>query len=112
MKKVILVAIMASFAISPSFAGTPGSDNGMTARLTGNTSADYTDGLYGPVSCNETQHRKFDTVQCTFANARPDLAGQTLTNGWYSDFNNSIFGSITYTVNLDGTGFSGKAIYP
>ena len=112
MKKVIFVAIMASFAISPAIAGTAGSSNGVTDKLTGNGAAQYYDPYFRTdVTCNETQHRKFDTVSCTFADAKPELAGQTLTNRWFSDFVGGGFGSITLTVNLDGTGYSGKATY-
>jgi hypothetical protein len=111
MKKIVLVAIMASFAISPSFAGTPGSDNSVTAKQTGSGAAAYHDpGFNADVTCNETQHRKFDTVQCTFAVAKPELAGVSGSGLWLSDFDGSV-GTITYTINLDGSGYSGKATY-
>ena len=110
MKKVIFSVIVATLAISPALAGTPGSDNRVSAKLTGNTAAAYNDGLFGAVTCNETQHRKFDTVDCAIANPRPDLAGHTITNGWYSDFDGAL-GTITFTMNADGSGYSGKATY-
>jgi len=111
MKKVILATIAAAFVISPAIAGSPGSDNGVTARLTGKTSTTYNDGFFGSVTCNETQHPKFDTVECQINGApRTDLAGQTITGSWFSDFDGT-WGSITFTVNADGTGYSGKATY-
>ncbi len=113
MKKIITVAIAASlvsFAGAAS-AGTPGSNNGQTGRLTGNTSADYNDAVFGPTSCNETQHRKFDTVSCTLETPNLSLAGTTGTSAWYSDFDNSITGTFTYTFSADGSTYSGKATY-
>ena len=111
MKKAILAAMVAAFSITPAIAGSPGSDNGVTARLTGNANTTYNDGIFGSVTCNETQHRKFDTVQCQINGApRLDLAGHTITSAWYSDFDSTL-GSITFTVNADGTGYSGKATY-
>lgn len=113
MKKAILTAIAAAFVITPALAGTPGSDNsnGVTARLTGTNNTTYNDGIFGSVTCNETQHRKFDTVECQInGTPRTDLAGRTITNLWFSDFDGTP-GSITFTMNLDGTGYSGKATY-
>ena len=111
MKKVIFVAIIASFAISPSFAAPPGSDNRMTDKLTGNGAISYNDGYFHTYdTCNETQHRKFDTVSCRFEVARPELAGLSGTVGWFSDFDGKI-GTITYTIDADGGGYSGKATY-
>jgi hypothetical protein len=62
----------------------------------------YNDGVFGPVTCNETHHDTnnlpgaikvpnavtkggYDEVQCTITNA-PQRAGQDLTETWFSDF--------------------------
>ena len=112
MKKIIFAVIAASFAISgTAYAGTPGSTNGQTAKQTGKTAAIYSDAVFGDVTCNETQHPKFDTVSCAFASARLDIAGQGGTVGWYSDFNSSKLGTMTYAVNADGSGYTGQASY-
>ena len=114
MKKVILAAIAVSFAVvgGVAIAGTPGSHgNGVTDKLTGKNAASYTDAVFGPVTCNETQHPKFDTVSCSIADPNPALAGTSGTNGWISDFNGTSLGTITYSVSADGTSYSGKATY-
>jgi hypothetical protein len=112
MKKVVILAISASVAAAGiAIAGTPGSHgNGVTDKLVGQGAASYTDAIFGPVTCNETQHPKFDTVSCRIADPNPALAGTTATNGWFSDFNGT-FGSITYTVSGDGKHYTGKATY-
>ena len=113
MKNIVLAAVAATLAITSSaaFAGTPGSSNGMTAKLTGNTSADYIDPVFGSVSCNETQHRKFDTVSCKLvAGPNSALAGTSGTVAWLSDFN-GVLGSFTYSFSADGSTYSGKATY-
>jgi hypothetical protein len=113
MKKVIfLAAVTASFAIAGgiAIAGTPGSSNGQTAKLVGQGAASYADPIFGDVTCNETQHPKFDTVSCRIANPNPALAGTSSTNAWLSDFNGAL-GTITYSVSADGTSYSGKATY-
>ena len=90
--------------------GTGGS-NGVSDRLTGNGAASYIDPVFGPVICNETQHRKFDTVSCRLVTSNPALAGTSATVGWNSDFTGGGFGSFTYTFDADGAGYSGKATY-
>jgi hypothetical protein len=73
----------------------------------------YDDGYFGPVSCDESQFAGFDLVSCTStvgalwrsANETGTLAGQ-----WNSDFNGSA-GTLTYTVNSTGTGYTGKVTY-
>jgi hypothetical protein len=117
MNKIILATVTAAaaaFIASSAFAGTPGSDsNGQTTKMTGkNGATSYADPVFGDVTCNETQHPKFDTVACAFATPRLDLAGVSGTYGWISDFDHSLpQGTITYTVSLDGTGYTGKATY-
>jgi hypothetical protein len=114
MKGILIIAsVTAAFAIAGGVAsaGTPGSNgNGVTGRLTGNGAASYTDGVFGPVTCNETQHPKFDTVSCEVANPNPALAGTTFTNTWFSDFNGAL-GTISITVSGDGKHYTGKATY-
>jgi hypothetical protein len=111
MKKIILAAVAASFAVAgTAYAGTPGSSNGITTKLTGNTSADYADPVFGSTSCNETQHPKFDTVSCTLGTPNLALAGTSSTVGWLSDFNGT-YGSFTYTFSADGSTYTGKATY-
>lgn len=112
MKKIVLAA----FAMAPAFVASiaianTGGSNGVTARLTGNGAASYNDPFFGPVTCNETQHRKFDTVSCRLATPNPALAGTSDTAPWNSDFVGGGSGSITYTVDADGAGYSGKATY-
>lgn len=115
MKNTRISVIAALLLAAPAFiggaalAGTPGSSNGVTARLTGNTSASYHDPVFGDVTCNETQHPKFDTVSCQIANPNPALAG-THTGAWISDFNGT-WGTITYTVTDQGNHYVGKATY-
>jgi hypothetical protein len=114
MKKILIIASVAGvFAVvgGVAGAGTPGSHgNGVTARLTGNGATSYTDAVFGPVTCNETQHPKFDTVSCQVADPNPSLAGTTFTNGWFSDFNGAA-GTISITVSGDGKHYTGKATY-
>ncbi|MES2002708.1 MAG: hypothetical protein V4444_10420 [Pseudomonadota bacterium] len=113
MKNIVLAAFAAALVITSgaAFAGTPGSSNGMTDKRTGNTSADYVDPVFGSVSCNETQHRKFDTVSCKLVDGpNSALAGTSNTVPWYSDFNGA-FGSFTYSFSADGSTYSGKATY-
>jgi hypothetical protein len=111
MKKIILAAIAVSFAITgTAFAGTPGSTNGQTLKMTGkNNAASYLDGYFGQTTCNETQHPKFDTVSCTLSSPT-SLAGTGGTVGWLSDFNGN-YGTFTYTVSADGLSYTGQATY-
>jgi hypothetical protein len=110
-KKIILATITASLAVTgTAYAGTPGSSNGVTTRLTGNTSADYADAVFGNTSCNETQHPKFDTVSCTLGTPNLSQAGTSATVGWLSDFNGT-YGTFSYTFSADGSTYYGKATY-
>jgi hypothetical protein len=100
----------------------------------------YNDAVVGPVTCNETHHPTndlpgqflagavttggWDEVNCTLATARPDLAGQDVTEGWFSDFvfehspsllppgTDTHLGSIQVHYNGDGTHEIGVAWYP
>lgn len=112
MKRIILASVVLApaFVASIAFASTGGS-NGVSDRLTGNGAASYVDPVFGATTCNETQHRKFDTVSCRLTTANPALAGTTATVGWNSDFAGGGFGSFTYTFDADGIGYSGKATY-
>ena len=112
MKKRIVFAVAAASLVivgGVAIASSPGS-NGVTAKLVGQGAASYTDALFGDVTCNETQHPKFDTVSCRIANPNPALAGTSGTNGWISDFNGA-GGTITYRVSGDGMHYTGKATY-
>ncbi len=77
--------------------------------MTGNEAASYSDPFFGDTRCNETQHRKFDTISCNLS-APSSLAGTSGTVGWYSDFNGAL-GTFDYTVSADGLSYSGKANY-
>ena len=101
--------------------GSPAS-NGQAGQMTGNRAAVYTDGVFGPVQCNETQHPKFDTVSCKFTAGQLQTPGTTGTVGWNTDFtttNEGVTlpshvntGVLAYTVNADGSGYTGQATYP
>jgi hypothetical protein len=110
-KMNLIAATVALCFAGAAFAGTPGSNNGQTSKMTGKAAASYSDAVFGDVTCNETQHPKFDTVSCAFASPRLDIAGQAGTVGWYSDFNNSKLSTMTYAVNIDGSGYTGQANY-
>jgi hypothetical protein len=114
---------------SPAFASTGPAGNGQTGgHLTGNKAAVYNDSYFGPVSCNETQHPQFDTVSCHFTGGQTMSPGQPGTVGWNSDFGpaaapngasgngttsvHPLTGTLTYTINADGTGYTGQATYP
>lgn len=111
--KMIIVAAVAAFAVAPgvALAGTPGSSNGVTQKMTGKAAASYSDAVFGDTTCNETQHPKFDTVSCTLSSANVGLAGTSGTVGWYSDFDNSKLGTFAYTVSADGLSYYGQATY-
>ena len=83
---------------------------------------------YNDIMDIETQHAAFDTVSCKaipgvnldgtavkgtalLTNATPSQIGSV---GWNSDFANSghTTGALAFTVNLDGSGYSGQATYP
>jgi hypothetical protein len=100
---------------APAMASTGPGSNGQTGQLTGKNAISYADPFFGNVTCNETQHPKFDTVSCSISPANLGLAGTsgTFTNGWTSDFGDrASVGTLTYTVNADGTGYTGQATYP
>lgn len=110
MKKIVYAAVAASFAIAAAAsASTGGNDNGVTDKATGKNAFAYVD-AWGPVSCNETKHPKFETVSCNLATPSPDLAGTTITVGWNSDFGGRT-GTITLTFSADGSNYSGLATY-
>jgi hypothetical protein len=100
------------------FAATgPAGGNGQTGHLTGGKAATYTDPVFGPVRCNETQHAKFDTVACQSTTGAPltgVAGGQAGSIGWNSDFAGSgqPTGTLVYTVSPDGLGYTGQATYP
>jgi hypothetical protein len=109
---IVLATTAASLVVlgGIAIAATPGTSNGVTAKLVGQGAASYTDAVFGDVTCNETQHPKFDTVSCRIANPNPSLAGTSGTVGWLSDFNGT-FGTLTYSVSADGMHYTGKATY-
>jgi hypothetical protein len=122
--RTIVLSALAPLTIAGSllaFAGgahaaelTAGGSNSISAHQTGKDAAVYTDPVFGGVRCNETSHPKFDTVGCTFTAGQVMTPGQTGSVGWNSDFANSGHqtGVLTYTINADGTGYSGQAAYP
>lgn len=91
-----------------------GPGNGAQATLTGHDAAAYTDPVFGPVKCNETEHAKFDTVECQFTGGQTFTPSGIQTVGWNSDFAASghTTGVLTYTIKPDGSGYTGKATYP
>lgn len=114
MNKYVFAAVAASLAMSTTaFAGPQGStSNGQTGRLTGNAPAEFDDNYFGSHTvCNETQHRKWDTVSCTLSTPT-SLAGTSSTVPWLSDFDHTSVGTMTYTVSADGLSYSGKVTYP
>jgi hypothetical protein len=110
-KKIILAAFAASLVPGVALAGTPGSSNSVTQKMTGKSATAYSDVVFGDTTCNETQHPKFDTVACTLSSANLGLAGTSGTVGWYSDFDNSKLGTFAYTVSADGLSYYGQATY-
>jgi hypothetical protein len=89
----------------------------------------YVDPLFGPVTCNEVHHPSnnlpgnfpagatteggYDTITCHMDN--PDLAGQSLTVGWFSDFGTRFDqspGFILVSVSGNGRTYHGIAWYP
>lgn len=107
------LAVAAGLVLSGTnaFASTPvPGGNGQTGQLTGNGAAAYPDPVFGPVQCNETQHQKFDTVECQFTGGQTRTPGATGTVGWLSDFNGQL-GTLTYQIKPDGSGYTAKATY-
>lgn len=111
----VLGGITLAVAAAPAGAST-GPSNGQAGQLTGHASpAKYIDPVFGGVQCNETQHPAFDTVSCKFTGGNPAFVPlSTGSVGWNSDFTSSTHptGTLTYTINADGSGYSGQATYP
>lgn len=120
MKRIIITAVAAAAVLGGGLATTAsamastGPSNGQSGQLTGNRATSYPDPQFGAVQCNETQHPKFDTVSCKFTAGQLLTPGATGTVGWNSDFANSghTTGVLTYTINPDGSGYTGQATYP
>ncbi len=131
MKKIIYTGLGAAALLAgtvamaaPAMASAgPSGSNAQQGQLTGKGAISYPDGYFGTTDqCNETQHPAFDTVSCKFIDgtSRPDLAGVSGTVGWNSDWlgnpallpSHSNVGVLTYTINADGTGYTGQATYP
>ena len=121
MKRIIITAAAAAAVLGGGLATTAsamastGPSNGQSGQQTGhNNAAKYADPVFGPVQCNETQHPQFDTVSCKFTAGQLLTAGSTGTVGWNSDFTSSghTTGVLTYTINPDGSGYTGQATYP
>ena len=86
----------------------------------------YQDAVFGLVQVNETQHPNFDTISAKFVDGQTAASlgmqpGQTGTVGWNSDFGTNqsstksvhpLTGTLTYTINADGLGYTGQATYP
>jgi len=121
---VATAAIGTSIALASSAnAATPtaGPGNGITSNtLTGNKSGaqTYQDPVFGLVKVNETQHPQFDTVSAKFVGTQTAASlgmypGYSSTVGWNSDFgsHSGQTGTLTYTINADGTGYTGQATY-
>jgi hypothetical protein len=114
---IMILGIGAATA-APAFASPGPGSNGQTNTGTGN-SITYTNGTFpdsGLVFCNETQHPKFDTVECHGPGVQLQaFEGQTLTVPWLSDFGSGPHagqtGVLTYTVSADGLSYSGQATY-
>ena len=97
--------------------------NGQVGHITGKNAITYQDAVFGLVQVNETQHPQFDTISAKFiGHTAADLnmtPGQTGTVGWNSDFGGStgtttihlVTGTLTYTINADGTGYTGPSTY-
>jgi Flp pilus assembly protein CpaB len=73
---------------------------------------------FGQMNYTETEHPQSDSVTGTFAGGQTAASlgmqpGRTSQIGWVSDFNSSLpQGTLTYTINAAGTGFTGTATYP
>jgi hypothetical protein len=102
------------------FASTGPASNGQVGQMTGNNVKPYNDPVFGWVKVNETEHPKFDTVSAKFTDGQTATSlgmwpGETGTVGWNSDFTNPTHpgtGTLTYTINADGLGYTGQATYP
>jgi hypothetical protein len=123
----LLLAVPAASALASSGPGKVVINNGATP---GHFS--YNDGVYGPVTCNETHHPSnnlpgsfpagattkggWDEVQCTFDTTVTNFPfGQDYTWYWISDFGTQFdqnLGLYEAHVNGDGTGYHAVAWYP
>lgn len=115
MKVLSILALSVIALTGVAAAGTVGSSNGVSSKMTGKAAASYSDWYFGgPTTCNETQHAKFETVSCTLSTPNLALAGTSGSVGWISDFPNGtgIIGTFNYTVSLDGLNYFGTATYP
>jgi hypothetical protein len=100
--------------------------NGQVGHITGKNAITYQDAVFGLVQVNETQHPNFDTISAKFVGGQTAASlgmqpGQTGTVGWNSDFGTNqsspasvhlLTGTLTYTINADGLGYTGQATYP
>jgi hypothetical protein len=131
MLKRLLISAIAALGLVFGTAGVAGASTGPVsphASAPGHFS--YFDPLFGQVSCNEvhnpsnnlpanfpagaTTQGGYDTVTCNLA-APSELAGQTFTEGWFSDFGTQFdqnVGLIKSHVSDDGLTFHGIAWYP
>ena len=121
-----LAAALLGTAVAPAAhasALTAGPGNGTVSAsntLTGNKSdaQSYNDPVFGPVKVNETQHPAFDTVSAKFTGGQTMTPNQPGQVGWNSDFGSAALrghtqtGLLTYTINADGTGYTGQVTYP
>jgi hypothetical protein len=122
----VLLGSAGSAANAATLTAGSGNPNGVIAKMTGNNNpAVYVDPVFGPVKANETSHAAngghaaFDTVGVTFTGGQVMTPGQSGDVAWYSDFQPGSsspeaghYGTLHYTVNADGTGYSGTATYP
>jgi hypothetical protein len=114
----LLATSAGSAAHAATLTGSPAS-NGQVGHMTGNNATFYQDGTFGPVSCNETQHKAFDTVSCKSTTGLPLTnltAGEVNSIGWNSDFGTASIhpatGALAFTVSPDGMSYAGQATYP
>jgi len=108
-------AALAATLLGATAASASTGPNGQTGQLTGNNATSYADPFFGGVQCNETEHAKFDTVECQFTGGNPAFApGSSGIIGWNSDFTGSghSTGVLAYTIKQDGSGYTAKATYP
>ena len=121
MRKIILAGAAAAATTLAVLGGagmasaSTGPSNGQAGQLTGNRATSYADPFFGGVQCNETEHAKFDTVECQFTGGNPAFApGSSGIIGWNSDFTGSghSTGVLAYTIKQDGSGYTAKATYP
>jgi hypothetical protein len=126
--------LAASAQTLPTGQATHPNGNSGISQMTGKNGIVYDDIYgFGWVRCNEVAHpahngqSAFDNISCTFVTSGTDmtpvaqsaLAGTsgTYTGEWNSDFTtgptgNLTGGTLTWTVNAAGTGYTGTATYP